>query len=300
MKNQALIFKLLLLLFFAIPGSTYASTLSLSPAQNHFTLNSTFQIELHLNTGNEAVNAISTTLSYPQDKLEVLDVNIYPAFSVPVDSSFGNGAITITRGSLSPVSGDIVVALITFKAKALGVATVSFSQNSAATRFSDASDSLNRPISSASYTIDNTSADTTPSVSPTPAPLTGNSLQVCKSKESAIKNRSDSLISIANRISERLNQIVSAVDVYYQNMLVPKGNNLSDYNKLSTNVKNKQAAVNNLLKTSRDSLGSFSCASPNPRGQLDNLQSTLSRLKQALSDYRDATAELIVKLLAVS
>lgn len=130
------------LVFFS-PSSVFASTLSLSPGSGNIYIGSTKTVSVVLNTGGEAVNAVSAYLSYPADKMDVAWVSPGGAFSIQAENSYGGGVVKISRGNFSGVSGRITVATIGFRGKAAGSATVSFIGGSAVPRASDSSDSLN-------------------------------------------------------------------------------------------------------------------------------------------------------------
>lgn len=128
-------------LFF--PSITLASTLSLSPGGGNVYVGGTKSVSVVLNTGGEAVNAVSAVLSYPTDKLEVAWVSGGGSFPIQAENTYGGGIIKISRGSFTGVNGGITVATIAFRGKAAGSATVSFIGGSQAPRLSDSSDSLN-------------------------------------------------------------------------------------------------------------------------------------------------------------
>lgn len=139
----------ILFVFLLFPKLVLASSLSLSPTKRTVAVGETVSAQVRLNTGSEAVNAVSAFLSYPADKLEVAWIS-YPssAFSISAEGSFGGGIIKISRGNINPVSGNLRVATIGFKGKVAGSATVAFIGGSAAPRASDSSDSLNLGASS--------------------------------------------------------------------------------------------------------------------------------------------------------
>lgn len=130
------------------PKLAFASTLHLSPGSGNVSVGGTIAVRVNINTGGEGINGVSAFLTYPSDKLEVAYVTAGSSFAIEAEKSFGGGSIRISRGSISPVSGNVSVATIGFRGKALGSATVSFIGGSAAPRASDSSDSLNLGASS--------------------------------------------------------------------------------------------------------------------------------------------------------
>lgn len=125
------------------PKDALASTLHLSPNSVSIGVGSTRSVQVRLNTGGEAVNAVSAVITYPSDKLDVASITYGgTAFGIAAEGSGGGGAIRISRGSLNAVSGNVNVATINFRGKAKGTAIASFASGSAAPRASDSSDSL--------------------------------------------------------------------------------------------------------------------------------------------------------------
>ncbi|MCL5784456.1 MAG: hypothetical protein M1142_03840 [Patescibacteria group bacterium] len=140
--------------FLLFPKFALASTLYLSPGSGNIPVGGVVSFQVRLNTGGEGVNAVSAFLSYPADKLDVAWVSPSGTFGIEAERSFGGGIIKISRGNLSPVSGNVSVATIGFRGKTEGSATVAFIGGSSAPRASDSSDSLNLGGSSGgTYTV---------------------------------------------------------------------------------------------------------------------------------------------------
>lgn len=129
-------------LFLFLPSLTFASTFYLTPRATNIPIGSVVSVSVGINTGGESVNGVSAYLSYPSDKLEVAWISYGSAFSLQAEGSYGGGSIRISRGSIQGALGNINVATIGFRGKALGQATVSFVGGSAAPRTSNSSDSL--------------------------------------------------------------------------------------------------------------------------------------------------------------
>lgn len=122
----------------------YASTLYVSPGSAKAAKGGNISVQVRLNTAGEAVNAVSVYMSYPVDKLEVTGISFgSSAFGIQAENVYGGGGLKFSRGSINPVSGNVNTGTITFRAKALGKASISFSGGSAAPRAADSSDSLN-------------------------------------------------------------------------------------------------------------------------------------------------------------
>lgn len=122
---------------------SFASTFYLSPATTNIPSGSIVPVSIGVNTAGESINAVSTYLAYPSDKLEVAWVSYGGSFTIGAESSYGGGSIRISRGNIDGVLGNVNVATIGFKGKGLGQATVSFIGGSGAPRTSNSTDSLN-------------------------------------------------------------------------------------------------------------------------------------------------------------
>lgn len=143
-KKIILFTGLFLFLFLLSSGKVSASTLYLSPASGNIAKNGTLSVQVRLNTAGESINAVSSYLSYPSDKIEVTSISFTSSsFGIEAEKSYGGGSIRVTRGNITGVSGNVNIATIGFKGKSEGTALVSFIAGSAAVREADASDSLN-------------------------------------------------------------------------------------------------------------------------------------------------------------
>ncbi|MCL4366614.1 hypothetical protein M1563_00355 [Patescibacteria group bacterium] len=133
----------LVVIYLAFGQTASASTLYLSPGSANVGVGGVISVQVRLNTAGEAVNAVSAVLTYPQDKVDVAWISYgSSAFSIAAEGSYGGGAIRISRGNINGVTGNVNVATIGFKGKALGKATVAFVGGSAAPRATDSTDSL--------------------------------------------------------------------------------------------------------------------------------------------------------------
>lgn len=134
---------ILVFFFFIFPKTSFASTMYLSPGTATIPQANISTIQVRLNTKGEAVNAVSAFLSYPSDKLEVAWINYNSSvFGIQAENTYGGGVIKISRGNISSLTGDMNVATIGFKGKALGNTTVAFTAGSNVPRASDSSNSL--------------------------------------------------------------------------------------------------------------------------------------------------------------
>jgi len=143
---------------FAASGQLY-----LAPSSSAIALGSTFTVTVHENSGSDAVNAVEADLTYPTNLLQFVssDASSSP-FTVQAVNSGGSGTITLSRGNQTALTGDQVVSVLTFKALALGPATLAFANTSALVRASDQANVLVTTTSS-TYTV----ADMEPPSTPT-------------------------------------------------------------------------------------------------------------------------------------
>lgn len=130
-------------IFLFVSNTALASNFYLSSEKNDLTLGEVVPVSVVVDTNGESVNGVSAFLSYPNDALEVVWISYGEAFPVQAEESYENGVIKISRGSFTGEVGNINIATIGFRAKAVGAASVAFLSESAAPRTSDSSDSLN-------------------------------------------------------------------------------------------------------------------------------------------------------------
>ena len=140
---RLLILTISLIVFLSLASASFASTLSLSPSNTTIPQGSIVGVSVRLNTQGESINGVSAYLSYPKDLLEVSSITYgSSSFGIAAESSYGGGAIRISRGSINGVAGNVGVATINFKGKTQGKATVSFIGGSGAPRTANSTDSL--------------------------------------------------------------------------------------------------------------------------------------------------------------
>jgi 5-hydroxyisourate hydrolase-like protein (transthyretin family) len=122
--------------FSVLPSTARAATLSFVPSSGSYTIGQTFPVSVYVSSTDQAMNAASGIISFPQDKLEVTSLSKTGSiFSLWVqEPSFSNNAGTINFEGivLNPgylgASGKILSA--TFRTKAAGTANLSFSSSS--------------------------------------------------------------------------------------------------------------------------------------------------------------------------
>lgn len=102
----------------------------LAPASGSYAVGSSFTIAVRENSGS-AVNAAEANLSYPVSALEYQSIDgSGSAFGIDANSTGGNGSVNIARGTTSPVTGDQLIAKVTFKVLAITTATIQMQSSS--------------------------------------------------------------------------------------------------------------------------------------------------------------------------
>lgn len=120
----------------ATSTSTTASApqgLYFSPTGTSLTAGQTLTVQVRENSGTSSVNAVQANFSYPSDLLKFNSINAgSSAFSVAAPSSGANGKISIARGSTAPLTGDQLIATVSFTVlPGHGNATLAFTSGSA-------------------------------------------------------------------------------------------------------------------------------------------------------------------------
>ncbi len=153
------------------PPPTGSAKAYLSPASKAVAANTTFSVEVRVDSGDKTVNAVQANLSYPADLIDFVSIDATgTAFTTEAPSSGGGGKVSIARGVIQAVSGDKLVAIVNFKTKtATGTAAITFVTDTAlidATNNVDILGSLSA-TKGGSYQIGG-SGGTNPNPNPTP------------------------------------------------------------------------------------------------------------------------------------
>ena len=139
-KKQKIKFLILFALasvFFIIwPALAQAASLYFSPSSGTYSVGSAFSVSVYVSSANQAMNAASGVISFPQDKLEATSLSKTGSiFTLWVqEPSFSNSAGTINfegivlNPGFTGAAGKIIT--INFRAKAAGSALVNFSSGS--------------------------------------------------------------------------------------------------------------------------------------------------------------------------
>ncbi|MBX4215999.1 hypothetical protein KW797_03545 [Candidatus Parcubacteria bacterium] len=122
--------------FFAIPDGALAATLDLSPLTGTYAPGATFPLRVRVSSTDEAMNAVSGTVVFPEDLLEVVSLSkadsIISLWVQEPSYSNANGTVNFEGIVLNPgftgSAGRILT--IQFRAKARGQANINFTSSS--------------------------------------------------------------------------------------------------------------------------------------------------------------------------
>jgi hypothetical protein len=175
---------------------TIAASIYLSPGAKTVSPGSTFYVSVRENSGSDAVNAVQANLTYPTDQLDFLGVGAGgSAFGIDASSGGSGGSIQIARGSIGQgVTGDRLIATVTFRAKTGGTASVSVAGGSSLVRGSDQANIFSGGAG-ATYTISGTATTSGSSQKKSTAPTTVTEAAVATPKPLQISNVNASNIS---------------------------------------------------------------------------------------------------------
>jgi len=162
------------------PGT---ASMSLSPASVNASVNGNFTVEVRLNTGGEAVTAVSAYLSFDNIRLQAVSIDpAGSAFDIEAENVISGNQIKITRGKLPPgVTGsNALVAKINFKGLVSGTGGVAFAGGSAVIKNDGLGTNIFSTGTGGTYTITGTT---------TPAPtvtLTANPTSITSGQSSSL------------------------------------------------------------------------------------------------------------------
>ena len=125
-------------------------------------------------------------------------------------------------------------------------------------------------------------------------------LQACQAREEGIKNRSTHLTNLAKNIEDKFDAILTRVQNYYTNKVVPSGKTLSNYDTLVSNIQTKKTAVQTALTKAQNDVATFSCTSGSPKDAMLKFKTDMLAVKQALKEYRTSIKNLIVSVHGVT
>lgn len=122
-------------LFILLPNYAAAATLSASPTAGTFTVGSTFEVSIFLNSQGKAVNAVEASLSFPPDKLQLVSPStgksVIGVWTVQPNVNNQTGRIDLQGGIPGGVNvSNGLVTTLTFRVKSVGNAIIRFLDNS--------------------------------------------------------------------------------------------------------------------------------------------------------------------------
>jgi len=172
--KRKILFVVISILFVAISGIKTASAASLyfSPNSGSYAINGTISLNVYVSSADQAMNAASGVISFPQDKLQVVSLSKTGSiFSLWVsEPSFSNsdGTVNFEGITLNPgftgSSGKIIS--VVFKVKSSGSASITFSSGSVLANDGKGTNILTK-LDTAQFNLSGTAA-------PTVAPSAGN------------------------------------------------------------------------------------------------------------------------------
>jgi hypothetical protein len=119
------------------PQTVYAAAFLLSPTSGTFTVGSTFDVQILLDTDDESINALDVSLRFPPDKLQLVSpktsLSIISVWTSQPKFNNQNGSVRLQGGIPGGVNvNSALVATLTFRVKSVGNAIVSFGDESKA------------------------------------------------------------------------------------------------------------------------------------------------------------------------
>jgi chitodextrinase len=120
-------------MLFKALAAPVAPTIYLTPDTRTLAPSTTFTVDVREDSGGSSVNAGQANISYPASLVDFVSINTNnSAFTTEAESTGGNGQIKIGRGIIGTLTGDRLVATITFRTKTTGgTANVAFTTGSA-------------------------------------------------------------------------------------------------------------------------------------------------------------------------
>ncbi len=156
------------------PEPIAQSDLFLNPSVSAVSTGQTFTVDVRVNSNGQTVNGVQTNITYPIGLLSVNSIDsttgVFDVKAQQIDD--GNGTISLAYGAFTPQSGsNLLVATITFLAKAPGGANVTFQNPTVISNVSN-KDVLKNFVNGV-YTISGVAITPTPTTTiPTATPTT--------------------------------------------------------------------------------------------------------------------------------
>jgi hypothetical protein len=149
--------------------------LYLMPSSANVNVNATFQVAVRVDTPDQ-INAVQANIAYPADKLELTGVDYAgTAFGVQAEETRTAGLVKLGRGTNAgsgSVTGDLLVATLTFKALVAGTGDLVFAAGSAVAKDDGLGTNVLGTTEGSTITINSPSGGGTASLTVTPAAAT--------------------------------------------------------------------------------------------------------------------------------
>jgi hypothetical protein len=156
-----------------VPAVLAAATpsMSLNPNTTNIAQGGMVLVTVRENSVDLPVNAVQANVSYPSDKLELKNINYTGStFTVAAEESKSDGLVKMARGRTgTPLTGDQMVATLTFVSKKSGAASLGFASGSVVVNATTAQ-SINASLMGATVTIAAPVATPTPTPTPSKTP----------------------------------------------------------------------------------------------------------------------------------
>jgi outer membrane biosynthesis protein TonB len=149
-----------------------SASMTLTPSSGTIAIGDTISIGVYENSGAQDVNAAKANLTYNANVLTFVSVTSSPAFSIDAATSGGSGTVNIERGALPAVTGNQLIATITFSGKASGSAAVNFTGSSSVLAASgpQANQNILTSTNGGNYTVPSPPSPPAPPPTPSPSP----------------------------------------------------------------------------------------------------------------------------------
>lgn len=126
--------------------------------------------------------------------------------------------------------------------------------------------------------------------------LADTKLKACQAHEHAINNLMARMASRGTKQLSVFSQIAQKVEGFY----VKKGNTLSNYDALVSDVSAKKAAAQTAVDAVKSSSVTFKCDGSDPKGQLNEFKQKVTDMKTALKAYKSSIVTLIQGVRSVN
>lgn len=133
--REKIVTTLLFFGFLFLPHAAHAASLLLSPSSGSFSVDSTFEVSVFLDTQGKSVNTVSAVLNFPADKLQLVSPttgkSIISIWTAQPKFDNADGVISLQGGIPNGINvSKGLITTLTFRVKRVGIAVVKFSDSS--------------------------------------------------------------------------------------------------------------------------------------------------------------------------